>query len=41
MKKTLNDYLIEQQSCNNPATLKIKIKLKLNFAKIINVDLVE
>ena len=41
MKKTLNDYLIEQQSCNNPATLKIKIKLKFNFAKIISGDFIE
>ena len=32
--------VIKNRFCNNPATLKVKIKLKSHLAKIISVDFI-
>ena len=34
-------FLTWQQSCNNTATLNIKIQLKFKFTKLISIDFIE
>ena len=41
LNKNFNDYLIGQQFCNSTATVKFKIQIIFNSAKIISVDFIE